>query len=636
MGAKVNFNEITKIITVTLPPDASGEIYIDVKEDLYSDGKEDWVNNENLRKFTFPIGSVGGDNLPGSKALGATFFLASDWKIRPYEASHKFVINGNLYSRDGSDPFLNTLGTYTVRIIQQVSSLVDSTIQQLSEIEYASFGGGVTIDVINGSTGTSYPTGTHQQSSNNFTDAKIIADERGFDVFYVIGDFSPNMTDDINEYTFIGQAPTKSIITIVSGTSTNKTEFYDCHLTGTVDGSIHVENCHIANLYGVGGTTDHTDIIDSVFSGSIVLKNTSTTMIHIIGCLSGTSGPPIPILDINDSISEVVFRSFSGGIRLKNVSQGQDMSFDFVSGQIIFDTTVSNIEAVVRGNVKITDNSTGGHIDITSVLLPQTAFIDGFISIDSSNGESGTVFPIGTPTRPVNNIDDALIVANTQKIRKFYIRGAVTLSQEFTDWTFIGIGSIFNDVVNLNSKTLTGCRFETTTVSGTMVGTNNVFFRCSAKNIIGLDGLFIDTVLQGSLTMGEPGSIVTGQNIAAYGDIPGSPATINIGGAGRIFQASLDGAIYFTTAATGSAIEIGLKNGTIVLDPTCTGGTALFTGVGNLINYSTMTILGSLLNDSSISDAILDETLMEHTISGTIGKAIDDTLTNANLIPAVV
>ena len=126
MGAKVTFNEITKIIEIDETPDVNGDVLIDVKVDLYSDGKEDWVAAESLRKFNFPIGAVGGNPLPGAKDLGTTFFLASDWKIRPYDADHRLIIDGNLYSEDGSDPFLDTLSNYTVRIMQQVSDLVST------------------------------------------------------------------------------------------------------------------------------------------------------------------------------------------------------------------------------------------------------------------------------------------------------------------------------------------------------------------------------------------------------------------------------------------------------------------------------------------------------------------------------
>jgi len=139
MGAKANFNEITKTIEITLSPDGNGDILIDVKADLYSDGKEDWVVNENLRKFYFPISVTGGKSLPGEKDLGSTFFLASDWKIRPYNASHRMIVDGNLYSDDGSDPFLDSIDPYTVRIMQQVSDLV-STVSSGSGLSQSEHG----------------------------------------------------------------------------------------------------------------------------------------------------------------------------------------------------------------------------------------------------------------------------------------------------------------------------------------------------------------------------------------------------------------------------------------------------------------------------------------------------------------
>lgn len=115
MSEKVIFNEIEKRIIITTPP-VDGEIFINVKEDLYSDGKKDWVVNENLRKFIFPINSFGGNSLPGVSSLEPIFVINTDWKIKPYEANHRLIIYGNFYSYDGSDPFLDTIGNYNVHI----------------------------------------------------------------------------------------------------------------------------------------------------------------------------------------------------------------------------------------------------------------------------------------------------------------------------------------------------------------------------------------------------------------------------------------------------------------------------------------------------------------------------------------
>ena len=91
MGEKVSWFPLIKIVQITKAPvDVGGEdqVNFDVKIDLYSDGKEDWIASGELSKFIFPIRGIGGQNLPGEKVLGSTFFLDYGWRIRPYEDSH--------------------------------------------------------------------------------------------------------------------------------------------------------------------------------------------------------------------------------------------------------------------------------------------------------------------------------------------------------------------------------------------------------------------------------------------------------------------------------------------------------------------------------------------------------------------
>jgi hypothetical protein len=51
---------------------------------------------------------------PGGLYRGSYFFLENGWKVRPREASHTLIVQGNLFTRDGSSPFTATLGGYTV------------------------------------------------------------------------------------------------------------------------------------------------------------------------------------------------------------------------------------------------------------------------------------------------------------------------------------------------------------------------------------------------------------------------------------------------------------------------------------------------------------------------------------------
>lgn len=133
--AKVTFDGINRLIIINF-----GETSIDVAIDIYGDWKE-WVLQNDNSKYTVAISAIGGDPIGGGRFLGSTFFLENGWKIRPYEGNHVLTITGNLYTRDGSSPFVPTLGTYNVLTSMQVSNLIDTistsggsfTLEQIAE-----------------------------------------------------------------------------------------------------------------------------------------------------------------------------------------------------------------------------------------------------------------------------------------------------------------------------------------------------------------------------------------------------------------------------------------------------------------------------------------------------------------------
>lgn len=125
MGAKATFNATTRIIKLTETPDADDIVNLDVQVDLYGDQKEDWLSTPALRKVRPPISVIGGQSTP-TGALGGTYFLRSDWKIEPYDADHRLIVSGNLFSQDGTSVFIKpTGGTYAVFTEMVVSNIVD-------------------------------------------------------------------------------------------------------------------------------------------------------------------------------------------------------------------------------------------------------------------------------------------------------------------------------------------------------------------------------------------------------------------------------------------------------------------------------------------------------------------------------
>lgn len=91
------------------------ETAIDVKVDLYSDAKENWLVSGSLNKFKFPFRVVGGDETEPSKYISPYFFLKYGWQVRPYEGTHILTITGILLVDGGGDPFVSTIGDYNVR-----------------------------------------------------------------------------------------------------------------------------------------------------------------------------------------------------------------------------------------------------------------------------------------------------------------------------------------------------------------------------------------------------------------------------------------------------------------------------------------------------------------------------------------
>lgn len=81
--------------------------------ELYSAWKE-WAHTGDNLKYLPAFRTLGGDPLGGGRYVSPYFFLMNGWKIRPQEASHTLVIDGNITSDDGLDPVVPTLGNYRV------------------------------------------------------------------------------------------------------------------------------------------------------------------------------------------------------------------------------------------------------------------------------------------------------------------------------------------------------------------------------------------------------------------------------------------------------------------------------------------------------------------------------------------
>lgn len=96
---------------------------------VYSSWKDQMLLTTNAQ-YEFAFAQVGGNPTGGANSIPLYTFLSNGWKIRPVEANGTTnVIAGILLTDNDSDPFVDTLGAFTVRINyrQPVQAIAVST-----------------------------------------------------------------------------------------------------------------------------------------------------------------------------------------------------------------------------------------------------------------------------------------------------------------------------------------------------------------------------------------------------------------------------------------------------------------------------------------------------------------------------
>jgi hypothetical protein len=109
------FDGTTKIITLS-----TGTIVLSIT-DLYSRWK-DWILLSDNSKYSPAFSVVGGDIIDNTvgTAIPLYAFLLNGWRIKPQEANHTLsVTNGVILVEGGGDPFINTDGSFVIRINYQ-------------------------------------------------------------------------------------------------------------------------------------------------------------------------------------------------------------------------------------------------------------------------------------------------------------------------------------------------------------------------------------------------------------------------------------------------------------------------------------------------------------------------------------
>ena len=122
MAANIDYDTAGRIIYVTTAP-TGGTLTLNVDQEIYSAAKVDWQGAA-LNKFRFPFAyPAGGFTITPGKKLSPYIFIRYGWRMRPYEADHTlYLTNGVLIEPSGADPWIQTIGGYTVNVRDVIPS----------------------------------------------------------------------------------------------------------------------------------------------------------------------------------------------------------------------------------------------------------------------------------------------------------------------------------------------------------------------------------------------------------------------------------------------------------------------------------------------------------------------------------
>lgn len=252
----------------------------------------------------------------------------------------------------------------------QILSNNSAGLINVTEVQFAAFDDHVTIDTGNTSgraqAGTAYPIGTEAVPSDNLTDALTIASARGFTEINIKGNLVIGATDDVSNYTLVGQGATlnvtKTLVTLTSGCNTSNTVYHGCKIVGAQGGESHYINSVVGELLGA-----HCHYRESALVGPITYSTsvgaTHTTDMH--DCYSGNNEVT---LDQNGSQLKFVIYNFSGRVKFMNGTHADStVRIHMTGGTVTLDSTCTASTYVITGWCSVINSSTAT-VDTTGMI----------------------------------------------------------------------------------------------------------------------------------------------------------------------------------------------------------------------------------------------------------------------------
>jgi len=329
--------ETGTVTTGSGPPNAVGWItFVDTSADFIAAGVApgSYIINWTDRNTSDVVNVVDANTLTLKTPFNGTdneYDIGDDYSV--WNVTQVRTSGGNLTAVDeAGDPIPAILPTWGTQVILQTSS--SGTISELSEIRYAAYGGGVSLDPTNPNaiSGTDYPAGTMAVPSDNWADALTIHNTLGLKKLFLNGTSYtvPASTDLSTDVWIVGGGATVTVLTIPDSANTANLRVQDCYLESSfIDDANLIERSLMNDCTMSGGF-----YFEVAFTGSQVI--TGSGQCNIYECYSGVAGGgagQTPSFDVGGAI--IAGRGWTGGVEFLNKGTAAAFSWDMDSGRVI-------------------------------------------------------------------------------------------------------------------------------------------------------------------------------------------------------------------------------------------------------------------------------------------------------------
>jgi hypothetical protein len=575
--------------------------------------------------------------------------------------------SGYVYLDDSTGTTFDTTGLMSKDTISEAvwdESIADHLVAGSTglSVGIAQFDGSVHIDTATGVSGIVFPIGTESSPVNNLADAKLISAANGFDKLHIHGDITIEATDNIDGYELAGSSSTlnsaASTITLISGCSTSASEFEYAVITGVQGGEVRYHDCIVKDISNAHCTYDNV-----VFWGTVSLASGGWTTNHLTNADDCRSVPDNRLILNWGTESQFKYNhtKWSGDMKITGMAHANaELEINMISGNIEIDPTCTAGTITVRGVGTLVDNSNGTTVNVEGIMNKDATALavwdepvgthliedtmghqmfnqayDHHVMINTASGTSGTTYPTGAHENPVDNLPDALLIASEYGFTRIMVMGSLTIDgEDITGYTFEAARSLGNSIT-ITSMVNTGhCYFENLTVAGALSGGTR-FTTSVLGALTGYDGGSKNCLITGDI-------VITGDGANYFTDcdtyvVSDSYKEISIGN--HLLNIIKCRGSFGINDYTGSAvIAIDLVAGQCRIANTCVSGTIVTSGLTQLTDESGpgCYVIDASLTQTGVATAVWDDDITDNTVSGTAGEALNDTVNNARLIPAVL